>query len=91
MKWLKRLDSKNAFYPSHNVIIILLHHSLKEKKKEIEKWSGQVSLVPNSYFADSCECRRQRADIFLAQWCAQDFFMGWDAPGLRTFTSTSKS
>ena len=46
MKWLKRLDSKNAFYPSHNVIIILLHHSLKEKKKEIEKWSGQVSLVP---------------------------------------------
>ena len=70
MKWLKRLDSKNAFYPSHNVIIILLHHSLKEKKREIEKWSGQVSLVPNSYFADSCECRRQ-------QWCAQDlFFMG---------------
>ena len=43
MKWLKRLDSKNAFYPSHNVIIILLHHSLKKKeKKKVEKWSGKL-------------------------------------------------
>ena len=43
MKWLKRLDSKNAFYPSHNVIIILLHHSLKKKeKKKVEKWSRKL-------------------------------------------------